>query len=233
LEDREGAVAATSVGASATAAAGAPGDDGDLVARLRAGDEHAFTELVRRDHAALVRLARAYVADRDTAEEVVQEAWFAVIRGIDRYEGRSSLRTWISRIVTYQAMTRGVRERRTIPFSVIAEREAGDDAPSVEPARFQGSGGRYPGGWADPPAAWGDGEHRVLGEEFQRLVAEALETVPPAQRLVMQLRDLAGWKSEEVCEALQITPGNQRVLLHRARSRVRGAVEQYVRDAAM
>lgn len=205
--------------------------DAELVARLRAGDERAFADLVRREQPALVRVARAFVADRETAEEVVQEAWLAVIAGIDRFEGRSSLRTWISRIVTYQARTRGVRDRRTVPFSALADREVGDDSPILDPSRFQGATGKSPGHWADAPDSWGEGEQRVLGEELQRLVADALETVPPAQALVMRLRDMVGWTSEEVSEALQITPGNQRVLLHRARSRVRAAVERYQRAA--
>jgi len=230
MADRREATPTASLMAAAGAGRHHATDEEQLVGRLRAGDEHAFTELVRREHPALVRLARAHVADRDTAEEIVQEAWIAVIRGIDRFEGRSSLRTWICRIVTYRAMTRGARERRSVPFSAFAEREAAGNLPSADPSRFQGPDSRYPGHWADPPDAWGDGELHVLGEELQRLVASTLESAPPAQRLVMQLRDVAGWTSEEVCDALGITPGNQRVLLHRARSYLRAEVERYQRD---
>jgi len=204
--------------------------EGALLGSLRAGDETAFADLVRREHRSLVRLARAYVADPDAAEEVVQEAWVAVIRGIDRFEGRSSLRTWISRIVINRARSRGVRDRRSVAFSSLVDAEAGDDTPILDPSRFQ-EAGRYPGHWADGPSSWEDGERRVLGEELQRLVAEALETVPPAQQLVMRLRDVAGWTADEVCQALDISRGNQRVLLHRARTRVRAAVERYQRAA--
>jgi RNA polymerase sigma-70 factor (ECF subfamily) len=191
-------------------------DDAELIGALRAGDEAAFLVLVA----------------RDVAEEVVQETWIAVIRGIPTFEARSSLKTWIFRILTYQAMTRGRRERRTIPFSSLAEREAEADAPAVDPSRFQGPDGRHPGGWIEHPDPWGDGERVVLSQETQRIVAAALETLPPAQRLVMTLRDVEGWTAEEVCDALEITAGNQRVLLHRARSKVRGALERYQFEAA-
>jgi RNA polymerase sigma-70 factor (ECF subfamily) len=210
--------------------AGPPGD-ARLVARLRAGDEGAFADLVRREHDGLVRFAGTFVAGPEAAEEVVQEAWLAVIRGLASFEGRSSLRTWIWRIVANQARTRGVRDRRTVTFSALAADEAAETEPIIDPARFQDRSGPRPGAWADPPASWDEGERRVLGEELQRVVAASLEALPRAQALVMRLRDVAGWTSEEVCAALDISPGNQRILLHRARTRVRAAVERYQRDA--
>ena len=208
-------------------------DDAVLLGGLRAGDEHAFLDLVQRYHRPMVRLAMAYVPTAEVAEEVVQDTWIAVLTGVGGFEGRSSVKTWIFRIVTYQAMTRGRRERRAIPFSVLAEREADGVDAAVDPARFQGPDGRYPGGWVEHPDPWGDGERVVLGLETQAVVASALEVLPPAQRLVMTLRDVEGWTSEEVCEALEISAGNQRVLLHRARSKVRAALERYQLEAAV
>jgi len=218
-------VAATPDGSSPIPAA----DDEVLLAALRAGDEAAFTDLVKRYHGALVRTAMAYVRDGEVAEEVVQEAWLAVVKGLDRFEGRSSLRTWIFRIVTYQARTRGERERRSVPLSSF---DPGPDEPSVDPDRFRPAGQPRAGAWADPPESWGpDASERLLSSEVQAVIAAALETLPDSQRTVITLRDLRGFTSEEVAEALDITAGNQRVLLHRARSRVRGALEAYFRQA--
>lgn len=207
-----------------------PGMSDEVILQaLRAGDETAFVELVERYHGALVRTAMAYVRDRDVAEEVVQEAWIAVIRGIDRFEGRSTLATWIFRIVTYQAKTRGTRERRSIPLSSF---EPTPEGPVVDPERFRKSAPGT-GHWLDRPMAWGpDAGERLLSHEAQAVIVAALETLPPAQRTVMTLRDISGFTSEEVCEALEISAGNQRVLLHRARSRVRAALEDYDRRAA-
>lgn len=208
-------------------------DERDLVERLRAGDEAAFRALVERYHRPLVRLALTYVARPDVAEEVVQDTWIGVIRGIGTFEARSSVKTWIFRILTYQAMSGGRREHRSVPFSVLAAREADGDAPAVDPSRFRGPDDRYAGGWLEHPDPWGDGESIVLSHEMQAVVAETLETLPPAQRLVMALRDVQGWTAEDVCEALEISGGNQRVLLHRARSRVRAALERYRLEAAV
>jgi RNA polymerase sigma-70 factor (ECF subfamily) len=214
------------------AEASAP-DESSLVTRLRAGDESAFLELVERFQRPLVRAALLYVPSRDVAQEVVQETWIAVLNGIDRFEGRSSLRTWIFRIATYQARTRGERERRTVPLSRLLDPGSETGGPSVDPERFQGAGSPWPGHWVEPPASWGgDVEARLLGRETGRVVADALETLPPSQRLVITLRDVQGWSSEEVCDALEISAVNQRVLLHRARSRVRAALERYLADAA-
>jgi RNA polymerase sigma-70 factor (ECF subfamily) len=207
-----------------------PGDDADI-AGLRAGDEAAFVELVRRYQRPLERLARLYVASDAVAEELVQETWIAVIQGIDRFEGRSSLRTWIFRILANQAKTRGVRERRTVSLSALLE--AGDDEPAVDPARFVPTGDpRSPGHWRHPPAGWGSGaEERLLARETQGVIGAALDGLPAAQRLVMTLRDVEGWPSAEVAAALGISGGNQRVLLHRARAKVRAALERYIAEA--
>ncbi len=204
-------------------------DDESTIAALRRGDEAAFVRLVERYQGALVRTALAYVRDRDVAEEVVQESWVAVIRGLDRFEGRSSLATWIFRIVTYQARSRGERERRTIPLSVF---EPGPDEPAVDPARFRPLGATWAGAWAEAPQHWGpDASQRLLARETQAIILETLETLPLAQRTVLTMRDINGLGSDEVCTALDISPGNQRVLLHRARSRVRGALERYLAAA--
>jgi RNA polymerase sigma-70 factor (ECF subfamily) len=204
-------------------------DDAALVDALRAGDEAAFIWLVERYHGGLVRTAMTYVRDRDVAEEVVQEAWIGVIRGLDRFEGRSSLATWIFRIVTYQARSRGKRERRMVPISAF---EAGPDEPAVDPARFLPAGVPWTGHWADAPRQWGaDASERLLSREMQAVVVAALERLPAAQRTVLTLRDIQGQDSDEVCAALDISAGNQRVLLHRARSRVRQALEDYLAAA--
>ena len=199
-------------------------DDADLLVRLRAGDERAFDELVRRHHPGLVRLASMYVSDRETAEEVVQEAWIGALRGLDRFEGRSTLRTWLFRIVTFQARSRGRRERRNIPLSALLGDH--EDGPTVDAERFL-SAGPGAGHWVEPPSDWSaDGEARALGRETQAVVRDAIEALPPAQRLVVTLRDVRGWASHEVAAALDISPGNQRVLLHRGRAKVRAALER-------
>ena len=172
----------------------------------------------------------AYVRDRDVAEEVAQETWIAVVKGLARFEGRSSLGTWIFRIGTYKARTRGQRERRTIPLSTL---DPGPDEPSVDPDRFRRAGEPWEGGWKVPPTDWGpDVAERLLARETTEVIAATMGQLPDAQRTVMALRDIQGWSSDEVCEALDISPGNQRVLLHRARSRVRGAIERYLAQTA-
>ncbi|HEX7172809.1 MAG TPA: sigma-70 family RNA polymerase sigma factor [Candidatus Limnocylindria bacterium] len=203
-------------------------EDATLVAALRSGDEAAFIRLVRRHHSALVRAALLHVRDRDVAEEVVQEGWIAVMKGLDRFQARSSLKTWIFRIVTNQARTRGTRERRTVPFSSL---RPGIRQPSVDPSRFRPAGDRWEGHWLEPPSSWGpDASERLMARETQRVIAATLDDLPNAQRMVISLRDIQGWSSDEVCEALDISPGNQRVLLHRARARVRRALERYFDD---
>jgi RNA polymerase sigma-70 factor (ECF subfamily) len=200
--------------------------DADIVARLREGDESAFAELIDRYGATMLRVAQMYVRDRATAEEVVQETWLAVLKGIDRFEGRSSLKTWLFRILTNRAKTRGERDGRMLPFSALAG--AGDEAdePSVDPDRFLGPDSPHPGAWAAPPRAWP--QDKVLERETLGVIQMAIEELPEAQREVIRLRDVEGWSPMEVADALEITDGNQRVLLHRARSKVRAALEMYL-----
>ena len=203
--------------------------DGALVERLRAGDEAAFSELLQRYSGALLRFVRMYVPSTAVAEEVVQETWLGVLAGLDRFEGRSSLRTWLFRIALNRARTRGSRERRTVPFASLADREAGEDHPSVAPERFLGPDhDRWPRHWATPPRRWEEVPDRHLeSEEAMARVRAAIAELPPAQRAVITLRDIEGWESAEVCNALEISETNQRVLLHRARSRVRADLETY------
>jgi len=201
--------------------------DAGLVTALCAGDADAFARLVDRHSSAMVRVAMAYVPSRATAEEVVQETWIAVMRGIDRFEGRASLKTWIFRILTNVAMRTGTRERRSVPFSALAEAED-SGAPSVDPDRFlPADHALFPGHWAIMPTRWPTPEEGLLAGETRGVIAAAIAELPVAQRTVIALRDIEGWSSEEVREALALSAGNQRILLHRARSRVRNAIETY------
>jgi RNA polymerase sigma-70 factor (ECF subfamily) len=198
-------------------------DEGAGLAALRAGDEAAFLRLVRRHHASMLRVAAAYVRSRAVAEEVAQDAWLGVLRGLDSFEGRGSLRAWIFGIVANRAKSRAARELRTVPLSALDGR--GDDGgPAVSPDRFRGEDDEWAGHWAAPPEPWPD--DRVQSGELLALVRAGLERLPPAQRAVMSMRDVAGMESAEVCEALGISEANQRVLLHRARSRVRAFAEE-------
>jgi RNA polymerase sigma-70 factor (ECF subfamily) len=198
----------------------------ELIARLRAGDEEAFEALVERHYGTMLAVARTYVKTRAIAEEVVQDAWLGVLKGIDRFEGRSSLRTWILRIVMNIAKTRGVREARSVPFASLA---AAGEEPAVEPERFRGPDEAFPGHWRAYPGDWHLLPEDALSErETLAVVVRAIEELPAAQRAVITMRDVAGAGPEEVCEALDITDGNQRILLHRARSRVRAALERHL-----
>ena len=199
-----------------------------LVAALRAGDERAFTPLVARLHPAMLRLARGFVPSHAVAEEVVQEAWLGVLRGLDRFEGRSSLRAWVLRITVNRAKTRGERERRTVPFSALAEREADANEPAVEVDRFLGPDHRWAGHWAVAPRPFRGPEQALEDRETMGLVMRVVDGLTPAQRTVITLRDLEGWDAVEVCDLLGISEGNQRVLLHRARSKVRAALERHL-----
>jgi RNA polymerase sigma-70 factor (ECF subfamily) len=202
-------------------------DDRRLVEALRRGDGEAFAALVDRHTPAMIRVASAYVPSRAAAEEAVQETWIAVMRGIDGFEGRSSLKTWIFRILTNVAMRAGARERRSMPFSALAQGEDTGE-PAVDPERFLPADHELFGGhWAIMPTRWPTPEEGLLAGETRDVIAGAIAELPPAQRTVMALRDVEGWTSEEVVEALEISPGNQRILLHRARSRVRTAIEAY------
>jgi len=196
-----------------------------LIASLRAGDEDAFVTLVERYQASLVRVALGYVPSHAVAEEVVQETWIGVLKGIDRFEGRSSLRTWLFRILTNVAKTRGQRESRSVPFSVVWDDEAQPAEAAVDAARFNTTNQH----WAVRPDSWeGIPEERLLAAETRAIVQTAIDALPHGQQQVITLRDVQGWTSVEVCNALDITETNQRVLLHRARSRVRRALESYL-----
>ena len=193
-----------------------------LITALRGGDERAFEALVDRYQRALVQIALMHVRDRTVAEEVAQETWLAVLEGIERFEGRSSLKTWIFRILTNRAKTRAQRERRQLPISALA----GEDEPEVPLDRFLPPDDPHrPLGWAAPPRAWP--EERVLRRETVERVRDAIAQLPLAQQAVIGLRDVEGLSAEEVAAALDISAGNERVLLHRARSRVRRELEEY------
>ena len=197
--------------------------DEELIEAIKRGDEGAFAAMVDAYSPGLLRMARMFVRDRAVAEEVVQETWLAVLRGIDRFEGRSSLRTWIFRILMNTAKTRAQREARSIPFSAAVR----DDEPSVDPDRFLGPDHRWPGGWMMGPSDWPTPEEQLLLGETREVILDAIDELPEAQRAVITMRDVDGLAPEEVVEALGISDGNQRVLLHRARAKVRAALERY------
>ena len=203
-------------------------DDGRVIAALRRGDEDAFARLVDQHHASLGRVARLYIADRAVADEVVQDTWLGVIQGIWAFEGRSSLKTWIFRILINRAKTRAAREGRTVPFAGFDA----DSEPEV-PDRFQsGDHPAPPGHWTDPPPDLGASpERRLLGQEARQHLQSAIEALPEHQRLVLILRDVEGCSTEEVCHALGFQETNARVLLHRARVKVRVALEPYLKGA--
>jgi RNA polymerase sigma-70 factor, ECF subfamily len=204
--------------------------DRRLVAALLAGDEEAFAELVDRYNAPMLRLAMAYVRTPSAAEEVVGDTWVGVLRGLPSFQGRSSLKTWIFRILVNQAKTRGVRESRSVPFSSLG----GDAGPAVDADRFlPDADPAYAGHWAVPPRRWDElPEARLLSIETRQQVLAAIDRLPPAQRDVITLRDVEGWSAAEVRDALDLTESNQRVLLHRARSKVRARLEDYFDEAA-
>ncbi|HET9553189.1 MAG TPA: sigma-70 family RNA polymerase sigma factor [Anaeromyxobacteraceae bacterium] len=204
----------------------AAADERALVERLRKGDRAAFAALVARHGGALLRLASTLVRQRALAEEVVQETWLAALEGLDRFEGRSSLRTWLFHILANRARTRAVREGRSVPFSALGD--PADDEPAVDPDRFtQG------GGWREPPGGWGaeDPERLALGAETRAVIEAAIAALPESQRAVITLRDVEGLEAEEICALLGVTVTNQRVLLHRARARVRRALEEHLEAA--
>jgi RNA polymerase sigma-70 factor, ECF subfamily len=208
----------------------APGDDA-LLARLQAGEERAFDELVNRHHGALIRMAMGHVASREAAEEVVQDTWMAVIEGLTRFEGRSSLRTWIFGILIHKAKDRGIREKRHTTFSACESCDDGEEA--IDPSRFQQSG-EWAGHWAFPPQPWDDRTPEKLLASHQAVTAmnKAIEALPPTLKDVLIMRDIEGMASEEVCALLKITETNLYVRLHRARERVRRAVETYLEGSA-
>ena len=201
-------------------------EESELLERLRAGDEPAFEALVARYYPTMLAVAQHHVRTRAVAEEVVQEAWLGVLKGLERFEGRSSLKTWILRILVNTAKTRGVRESRSVPYSSLVPE---GEEPAVEPGRFRGAQDPFPGHWRAYPGDW----HRLPDEalmesETLRVVIGAIEQLPAAQRTVIALRDIQGCDAEEVCALLDISEGNQRVLLHRARSKVRAVLERHL-----
>jgi RNA polymerase sigma-70 factor, ECF subfamily len=204
--------------------------DASLLAALRAGDEDAFAALVTRYHASLKRVARAYVSTDAVAEEVVQDTWLAAIRGLDRFEQRATIKTWLFHILANQAKTRGVRERRTVPFASLARAEG--EEPAVSPDRFQRDGDAWPGHWAMPPRPWEDPERRLESLEAREQLRAAIAALPATQQAVLTLRDVEGLDGEEVCDLLDLSAGNQRVILHRARARVRADLERYFEETA-
>jgi len=201
-------------------------DDLQLLRGVRDGDEAAFAELVMRHQGQLLRIAQVYVSSRALAEEVVQETWLGVIRGAERFEGRSSVKTWIFRILANIARTRAKKEARSIPFSSAAGPEEVDE-PLLDPSRFQSAQDPAPNQWSAPPLAWPTPEDSLLTGEAREMLLKEIEKLPPAQREVVTLRDVQGWSSKEVCNALEISETNQRVLLHRGRTKLRAALEEY------
>jgi RNA polymerase sigma-70 factor (ECF subfamily) len=205
-------------------------DEQSLLAALRERNEAAFTALVEEHGPAMHRFALMYVRSAALADDVVQDAWIGVLRGIDRFEGRSSLKTWLFRIVANTAKTRALREARSTPFSALLD-EGDDRAPAVSPDRFFGAGGKYPGGWVSNPRPWDElPESRLLLSETRDVIEHEISRLPEGQRLVITLRDVQGWEPEEVCSLLELSETNQRVLLHRARSRVRAGLERHLEE---
>ena len=213
----------------ADAAQQSSADDQRLVAALAAGDERTFQELFRGKYSLMKRIARGYVDSDATAEEVVQETWLAVLSGIDRFEGRSSLNSWIFSILVNQARKRGVREHRTMPLSSLGP--SGSEEHSVDPDRFQKDDDAWPGHWATPPRPWQRPERRLLSLEARSQLRHALAQLPERHRMVVALRDVEGCSAEEVCEMLELSEENQRVLLHRGRSRLRAALDAYLGES--
>ena len=199
-------------------------EERQLIERILDGDEEAFAELLDAHYSALIRLAMTFVRSRNVAEEVVQETWIAVLNGLSKFEGRSALKTWIFRILINRAKSRGVKEARSLPFSALGEddedRELASDAE-----RFTSDGT-----WREPPEQLEDvPEQLLIQKETRQVMEEAIKKLPENQQRVITLRDLEGWSSADVCNVLDISETNQRVLLHRARTRVRKAIEKYLK----
>lgn len=206
-----------------------PADDLEALDALRKGDEQAFSSLVERYNSPVLRFVSLYVRDRAVAQEVVQEAWLGFLQSLDRFEGRSSLKTWLFRIAFNCAQKRVAGEGRSIPFSALAQAEDPAGEPSVDPDRLLDANHRWANHWQSPPASWeGIPEGRLLSNEVLDLVRASIAALPPQQRDVIALRDVDGWTAAEVCNVLGLTETNQRVLLHRARSRVRRDLEEYL-----
>jgi RNA polymerase sigma-70 factor (ECF subfamily) len=203
-------------------------DETALIAALREADEAAFAQLVDQHAASMLRVARGYVPSREIAEEVVQETWIALLKGIDNFEGRSSLRTWLFAVMINIAKARGVRERRDADAAIAAY-----TGGTVDPARFRNADDPYPGHWkqGDEPAPFPETpEGSALGNELVDVARRELDKLPERQRIVVTLRDMLGFDSSEVCDLLDISIANQRVLLHRGRAAVRQVLEDYLKD---
>ncbi len=211
---------------------GASAEDLRLVEALRSGNESAFVSLVEGYHTSMLRLAMIFVPTQSVAEEVVQETWMGVLQGLDRFEGRSSLKTWIFSILTNRAKTRAQREGRSVPFSSLPEFTIDElHESAIEPERFRGPDQQWPGHWVSFPRSWDEiPEERILSQETMTHIQEAINTLPPGQREVITLRDIEGCTSDEACSLLGVSEANQRVLLHRARCRVRRALERYFEE---
>lgn len=209
-------------------------EEQQLVEGLQRGDREAFESLLGEYTPALLRMALLHVPSRAVAEEVVQDTWIGVLKGIERFEGRSSLRTWVFQILLNIARTKGEREKRILPFaSLQRRREVGRDEPAVDPDRFQGRRSDAPGAWAQPPAEWSDPQRRLDSDELRGVMLAAIRELPQRQREVIALRDLQGVPAEEACNALGLSETNQRVLLHRARSKVRTAIEGHLEESGV
>jgi RNA polymerase sigma-70 factor (ECF subfamily) len=204
--------------------------DEEVVARLCARDEGAFALVLDAWSGGMLRVARSFVSSQDSAAEVVQDAWLAVVRHVGRFEGRSSLKTWVYRILVNTAKRRAAREGRTLPWSSVAV-GPGENGPTVDPNRFQGPDEPYPGHWREFPPTWPSPEQRVLDGELRARLDQALGGLPDRQRIVITLRDVEGYSADEVCSILEISAANQRVLLHRARGYVRARLEAYLSSA--
>lgn len=206
------------------------GQDTAIAAALRRGDEREFCRLVEQHHASLLRLASQYVASRAIAEEVVQETWITFVQSLDRFEGRSSLKTWLFGTLLNCARNRRRKEIRSVPFSSMWNPEEPAE-PAFEASCFR-SEGLWAGNWVVPFKGFSDdGERRLLNGELRQKLRAAVEALPPAQREVIALRDVEGFNADEVCELLGLSEANQRVLLHRARAKVRATIESYLAPA--
>jgi RNA polymerase sigma-70 factor, ECF subfamily len=223
FEDEEQRLQITAAGSAVTF------DDNQLIAAVREGDERAFVTLVERYHPSLQRLAHLYI-DASTVEDVVQDTWIGVLHGLPNFEGRASFKTWLFRILVNRARTRAVRNARTIPMSSLVHEETETQEYAVDPGRFRPADDQYPGHWLPllKPSADEMPEERLLAGELELVVRNAIGGLPPAQAEVVRLRDVDGLPSEDVCQLLNLTEGNQRVLLHRGRSRIRAALEAYM-----
>ena len=202
-------------------------DDSHLLPALRGGDEAAFTELVGRYHGSLKRFARGFGATDAVAEEIVQETWLGALEGIRSFEERSSLKGWLFGILKNKARRRSERERRFVPFSALSGHDE-DDGPVVDSIRFQGADGSWPDHWSAPPRPWEDPQRRLASLEAREQLRAAITSLPERQRQVFVLRDVEGLDPGEVCELLELSEGNQRVLLHRGRAGVRDSLEGYL-----